>query len=50
VLVKDHTVVVPDLRGMALSAHPDSGYSKKNQGVDIAGVLDALKIEKADIL
>ena len=24
-LVKDHTVIVPDLRGMGLSAHPDSG-------------------------
>jgi pimeloyl-ACP methyl ester carboxylesterase len=42
VLVKDHTVIVPDLRGMGLSAHPDSGYTKKNQAVDIAGVMDAL--------
>ena len=50
VLVKDHTVVVPDLRGMGLSAHPDGGYTKKNQAVDIAGVLDALKIEKADLV
>jgi len=39
-LVKDHTVVVPDLRGMGLSAHPDTGYTKKNQAVDVAGVLD----------
>jgi pimeloyl-ACP methyl ester carboxylesterase len=49
-LVKDHTVVVPDLRGMGLSAHPDSGYTKKNQAVDIAGVLDTLRIEKADLV
>jgi len=49
-LAKDHTVVVPDLRGMGLSAHPDSGYTKKNQAVDIAGVLDTLKIEKADLV
>ena len=49
-LVKDHTVIVPDLRGMGLSAHPDVGYTKKNQAVDIAGVLDALKIEKADLV
>src|SRR5215472_6130367 len=41
-LVKDHTVVVPDLRGMGLSEHPDAGYTKKNQGADIAGVLDKL--------
>ena len=30
-LVKDHTVIVPDLRGMGLSAHPDTGYTKKNE-------------------
>jgi pimeloyl-ACP methyl ester carboxylesterase len=35
---------------MGLSAHPDTGYTKKNQGVDIAGVLDALKVEKADLV
>src|SRR5258708_8198718 len=46
-LVKDHTVIVPDLRGMGLSAHPDTGYTKKNQAVDIAGVMDALKVPPA---
>ncbi len=50
VLVKDHTVIVPDLRGMGLSAHPDTGYTKKNQSVDIAGVMDALKVHKADLV
>src|SRR6476646_4044744 len=50
VLVKNHTVVVPDLRGMGLSAHPDTGYTKKNQAVDIAGVMDALNIQKADLV
>jgi pimeloyl-ACP methyl ester carboxylesterase len=49
-LVKTHTVVVPDLRGMGLSAHPDEGYTKKNQAVDIAGVMDALKIASADLV
>jgi pimeloyl-ACP methyl ester carboxylesterase len=49
-LAKDHTVIVPDLRGMGLSAHPDTGYTKKNQAVDVAGVLDHLKIEKADLV
>lgn len=49
-LAKDHTVVVPDLRGMGLSAHPDSGYTKKNQALDIAGVMDALKIERAALV
>ncbi len=49
-LVKDHTVIVPDLRGMGLSAHPDTGYTKKNEALDIAGVMDALKIEKAELV
>src|ERR1700685_2602819 len=50
VLVKDHTVIVPDLRGMGLSAHPDSGYTKKNQALDIAGVMDVLKVKSADLV
>jgi pimeloyl-ACP methyl ester carboxylesterase len=49
-LIKVHTVIVPDLRGMGLSMHPDSGYTKKNQAVDIAGVMDALKVQKADLV
>ena len=49
-LVKDHTVIVPDLRGMGMSDHPDTGYTKKNQAVDIAGVMDALKVQKADLV
>jgi pimeloyl-ACP methyl ester carboxylesterase len=44
-LVKDHTVVVPDLRGMGLSAHPETGYDKKNEGRDIAGLLSALNVD-----
>ena len=49
-LMKDHTVVVPDLRGMGLSAHPETGYEKKNQAVDIAGVLDDLKIATCELV
>src|ERR1700758_477336 len=33
-LVPDHTVVVPDLRAMGLSAKPAGGYDKKTQGGD----------------
>src|ERR1700752_1085515 len=47
-LARDHTVVAPDLRGMGLSSRPEGGYDKKTQGQDVAGLLDALKIEKAD--
>lgn len=50
VLAKDHTVIVPDLRGMGLSAHPPGGYDKKNQGRDISGVLDALHVDKVDVV
>ena len=49
-LARDRTVVVPDLRGMGLSAKPAGGYDKKTQGRDIAGVLDALKIETAALV
>ena len=49
-LVKDHTVVVPDLRGMGLSTKPAGGFDKKNQGKDVSGVLDALKIGKTDLV
>src|SRR6266576_4340778 len=50
VLAKDHTVIVPDLRGMGMSDHQDTGYTKKNQAVDIAGVMDALKVQNADLV
>jgi pimeloyl-ACP methyl ester carboxylesterase len=49
-LVADHTVIVPDLRGIGLSAHPDTGYTKKNEALDIAGVMDALKVDKAQLV
>jgi pimeloyl-ACP methyl ester carboxylesterase len=49
-LAHDHTVVAPDLRGMGLSARPEGGYDKKTQGQDIAGLLDVLGIERADLV
>jgi pimeloyl-ACP methyl ester carboxylesterase len=49
-LARDHTVVVPDLRGLGLSSHPDGGYDKKTQAGDVAAIMDALKIERADIV
>jgi len=49
-LLKDHTVIVPDLRGMGLSAHPETGYTKKNQAADIARIMDALKVQQADLV
>jgi pimeloyl-ACP methyl ester carboxylesterase len=50
VLVRDHTVVVPDLRGMGLSSHPEGGYDKKNEAADIAAILDELSIPRAALV
>lgn len=49
-LVKDHTVVVSDLRGMGLSSIPEGGYDKKTQAGDIRGVLAALGIEHSVVI
>ncbi|HZR85751.1 MAG TPA: alpha/beta hydrolase [Bradyrhizobium sp.] len=49
-LVRDHTVVVPDLRGMGLSAKPADGYDKWNQAADMRAVLDALGIDRAAVV
>jgi pimeloyl-ACP methyl ester carboxylesterase len=50
VLIHNHTVVVPDLRGMGLSSHPEGGYDKKTQARDITQVMDNLNIDKADFV
>ncbi len=49
-LARDHLVIVPDLRGMGLSAKPAGGYDKKTQGKDVAGVLDAMKVDRVDVV
>lgn len=49
-LVKRHRVVIPDLRGMGLSAKPEDGFEKKNQAKDIRGVLESLGIDQADVV
>jgi pimeloyl-ACP methyl ester carboxylesterase len=49
-LVRDHRVVIPDLRGMGLSARPSGGYDKKTQGEDVAGILDELEIDRAALV
>jgi pimeloyl-ACP methyl ester carboxylesterase len=49
-LMKDHTVIVPDLRGMGRSDHPAGGYDKKNEARDITGVLDTLKIGNVSVV
>jgi pimeloyl-ACP methyl ester carboxylesterase len=49
-LVASRTLVVPDLRGMGLSSHPERGYDKKTQGQDVVRLLDRLKIDQADLV
>jgi pimeloyl-ACP methyl ester carboxylesterase len=49
-LMRDHMVIVPDLRGLGLSAKPVTGYDKKLQGQDVSGVLDALHVDKVDVV
>jgi pimeloyl-ACP methyl ester carboxylesterase len=49
-LMKDHQVIVPDLRGLGLSAKPPGGFDKKTQAADVAAVMDALGAAKADVV
>jgi len=49
-LMRDHRVIVPDLRGLGLSAASKEGFTKKNQAEDMAGVLDHLSVERADVV
>jgi pimeloyl-ACP methyl ester carboxylesterase len=49
-LAANHTVVVPDLRGMGLSSQPAGGYDKRTQAADVAAVLDALRTDRAAVV
>ena len=49
-LAREFTVIAPDLRGMGLSARADTGFDKKNQAGDVAGVMDALGVPNADVV
>jgi pimeloyl-ACP methyl ester carboxylesterase len=49
-LARDHTVAVPDLRGMGLSSHPQGGYDKKTQAADIRAVLTKLGIDHSAVV
>jgi pimeloyl-ACP methyl ester carboxylesterase len=49
-LVKDHTVVIPDLRGIGRSSKPAGGYDKKTQAGDIRAVVTALGYDKTAVV
>ena len=50
VLKKDHKVIIPDLRGMGLSSHPEGGYEKVAQARDLAAILDRLGVKDAALV
>ncbi len=49
-LVRRHTVIVPDLRGAGGSDKPVSGYDKKNMAVDIHELVSSLGFERVTIV
>jgi pimeloyl-ACP methyl ester carboxylesterase/quercetin dioxygenase-like cupin family protein len=49
-LVKDHTVVVPDLRGIGRSSKPAGGYDKKTQARDMRAVVTGLGFDRTYIV
>src|ERR1700743_1901159 len=49
-MVKDHTVIVPDLRGFGLSAHPQQGFDKKGEAQELAQVMKTLGVSNYDLV
>jgi len=49
-LAKNHTVIVPDLRGAGDSSKPESGYDKKNMAVDIHALIISLGFKRAEVV
>jgi pimeloyl-ACP methyl ester carboxylesterase len=49
-LAQDRQVIVPDLRGLGLSAKPPGGFDKKTQAGDVAGVLAVLGVDQLDLV
>lgn len=49
-LMKDHTVVVPDLRGIGRSSIPPGGYDKKTQAGDMRAVVTALGYDRTFVV
>jgi pimeloyl-ACP methyl ester carboxylesterase len=49
-LMKDHMVVVPDLRGIGRSSKPEGGYDKKAEAKDIRAVVTALGYDRTFVV
>ena len=49
-LMKDHTVIVPDLRGIGRSSKPAGGYDKKTQAGDMRAVVTGLGYDRTPVV
>jgi pimeloyl-ACP methyl ester carboxylesterase len=49
-LVKNYTVIVPDLRGIGSSSRPAGGYDKKTQAADIRAVVTTLGFDRTFVV
>lgn len=49
-LLRDHTVVVPDLRGIGHSSRPATGYDKKLQAQELRYVLTTLGYDRTTVV
>jgi pimeloyl-ACP methyl ester carboxylesterase len=49
-LAADHRVIAPDLRGLGWSDAPRSGYLKDELASDVLALLDALGLERVDLI
>jgi pimeloyl-ACP methyl ester carboxylesterase len=49
-LAKDHSVIVPDLRGAGASDKPPGGYDKKTMAQDIHALVESLGFDKVTIV
>jgi len=49
-LREQHTVIVPDLRGLGRSSRPVRGYDKKTQARDVHAVVETLGFDRAAVV
>jgi len=49
-LARDHRLVIPDLRGQGWTEAPRAGYGQPQMVADVIALLDALDLERVDIV
>lgn len=50
VLEKDYDVIMPDARGHGLSDAPEEGYASEDHAADLAGLIQALDLDKPALM